>query len=558
MNFFKTLCKVILLLLPLDSLAQTYYIPQGSKSEIFLDKLEIKTRRQGLNSSYQKPLNARLMVQEVAASDSLLNLNNQQYTKLTEIDKKNLHEFLQEYQAYGLSDSSVINKKNNYNLIEVNKSNLYLAINPAIQYRHGFESINPKQQFLVSAGINSRAIIGKKIGVQLFLTSNQERNPYYVRQFTNKYRAIPGFSNYTLKDSTTVNYIDFRGSMNFTLAKLIDVQFGYDRNFIGNGMRSLMLSDFSGNSLFLKLNTRLWKFNFENLYMQLTPQYGIINESNKKKYLRINTLSINATKWLNVGIFDAVVFGREKQFELNYIQPFTFLRAMEQQSGSPDNALVGLNFKANIKQRYQVYGQLVLDEFKLSEIKANNGWWANKYGYQLGLKYIDAFNIKNMDVQLESNRSRPFMYTHYDSVSNYSNNNIALAHPLGAGFQEYILVVRYQPIQKLFLEGKLIYYYQGQDIAGRNFGNNILIDYRNRYKDPITGIEKNYGYEIGSGNKATCTFISANASYELRNNLFLDASIAVRNYKLVIGAAENTTMYSFGFRWNINKRTFEF
>ena len=113
MNFFKTLCKVILLLLPLDSLAQTYYIPQGSKSEIFLDKLEIKTRRQGLNSSYQKPLNARLMVQEVAASDSLLNLNNQQYTKLTEIDKKNLHEFLQEYQAYGLSNSSVINKKNN-------------------------------------------------------------------------------------------------------------------------------------------------------------------------------------------------------------------------------------------------------------------------------------------------------------------------------------------------------------------------------------------------------------------------------------------------------------
>jgi perosamine synthetase len=45
---------------------------------------------------------------------------------------------------------------------------------------------------------------------------------------------------------------------------------------------------------------------------------------------------------------------------------------------------------------------------------------------------------------------------------------------------------------------------------------------------------------------------------ELKNNLFLDVSIAIRNYKLVIGAAENTTMYSFGFRWNINKRTFEF
>lgn len=558
MHIFKTLCKAILLLIPLHSLSQTYYIPQGSKSEFFLDRLEIKTRREGLNSSYQKPFNSKLMVQEVAASDSLLKLKNEQYTVLTEIDKKNLQEFLKEYQAYGLGNNFAVDKKNNYHLIETKKSNLYLAINPAIQYRQGFESINPKQQFLVSAGISSQAIIAKKIGVQLFLTTNQERNPYYVRQFTNKYRAIPGFSNYTAKDSTTVNYIDFRGSMNFTLAKMVDVQFGYDRNFIGNGMRSLMLSDFSGNSLFLKLNTRLWKFNFENLYMQLTPQFGIVNESNKKKYLRINTLSINATKWLNIGIFDAVVFGREKQFELNYIQPFTFLRAMEQQSGSPDNALVGLNFKANIKQHFQVYGQLVLDEFKLSEIKANSGWWANKYGYQLGVKYIDAFNIKNLDVQLESNRSRPFMYTHYDSVSNYSNNNIALAHPLGAGFQEYILAVRYQPIQKLFLEGKLMYYYQGQDTVGRNFGNNILIDYRNRYKDPITGVEKNYGYEIGAGNKATCTFISVNASYELKNNLFIDASIAVRNYKLVIGTAENTTMYSLGFRWNINKRTFEF
>jgi hypothetical protein len=58
--------------------------------------------------------------------------------------------------------------------------------------------------------------------------------------------------------------------------------------------------------------------------MQLTPQFGIVNNASAKKYLRINTLSINATNWLNIGIFDAVVFGRQNQFELNYLQPFTF------------------------------------------------------------------------------------------------------------------------------------------------------------------------------------------------------------------------------------------
>ena len=51
--------------------------------------------------------------------------------------------------------------------------------------------------------------------------------------------------------------------------KYIDVAFGYDKNFIGNGYRSLFLSDFGNNNLFLKLNTRIWKFNYQNLFMEL-------------------------------------------------------------------------------------------------------------------------------------------------------------------------------------------------------------------------------------------------------------------------------------------------
>ena len=55
-------------------------------------------------------------------------------------------------------------------------------------------------------------------------------------------------------------------------AKYLDFQFGYDKNFIGNGYRSLFLSDFGNSYLFLKINTRIWKFNYLNLFMELTPQ----------------------------------------------------------------------------------------------------------------------------------------------------------------------------------------------------------------------------------------------------------------------------------------------
>lgn len=550
MQSIKSIFTFFLILFAFIAQSQTSYTQLGDKEYHLLDRLEIKSRQEALNSSYLKPYNIKLLVKEVEKIDSLQRNQNNIVSYIKPIDRYNITRFLMAHKEYTSSSSSFNNKKSPGNLIEINKPKFFMAINPALQYQQGFETDDTQGLYLMSGGLTARGLIHKKFAFNIYATGNRERTPLFVRNFTQKFHAVPGFSNYNITDSNAVQYFDVRASAQWNVAKFIDMQVGYDRNFIGNGYRSLFLSDFSGNSLFFKINTRLWKFNFENLYMQLTPQFGITGKADYKKYLRINTLSINATNWLNIGIFDAVVLGREKQFELNYILPFTFLRAMEQQSGSPDNALLGMNVKANINKRVQVYGQLLLDEFLLKEIKANSGWWANKYGYQIGVKYLDAFGVKNLDLQLESNRTRPFTYTHYDSVSNYSNNNMGLAHPLGAGFQEFIAIARYQPLKKLFLQGKIMYYKQGQDTAGINFGNNILIDYRNR--------PTNYGWKIGAGNEATCFYAETNAAYEVKENLFLDAGIILRNYALASGASQNTAIFNLGFRWNITKRTFDF
>ncbi len=530
--------------------AQTSYSPLGHKEYSVLERLEIKSKLPLFGASLLKPNNIKLLVGEVETIDSLQRNNNRIAASLSKVDKYNITRFLMAHKEYTSPTSSFNNKKSSFNIIEVNKPKFYLTINPAVKFNYGIETKDKQSLYNLSAGLDMKGLIAKKIAFNIYVTGNKERTPYYVRQYTAKYKAVPGFSNYNFTDSNAVQYFDVRASAQWTLAKFMDMQVGYDRNFIGNGMRSLFLSDFSGNSLFFKSNIRLWKLNFESLYMQLTPQFGITAKADFKKYLRINTLSIDATNWLNIGIFDAVVFGRKNQFELNYLLPFTFLRAMEQQSGSPDNALMGLNVKANLKNKIQLYGQILLDEFLLGEIKANRGWWANKFGYQFGIKYLDALKIKNLDIQIEANRARPFTYTHFDSVSNYSNNNMPLAHPLGAGFQEYIFAAKYQPLNKLFFDTKLIYYYQGQDTAGINFGTNILRDYRDRLT--------NYGWKIGTGNKATCIYFNTNVAYEFKENLFVDAGFTIRNYKLATGGANNTVIFNVGFRWNIVRRNFDF
>src|SRR4029078_4194699 len=168
---------------------------------------------------------------------------------------------------------------------------------------------------------------------------------------------------------------------------------GYDKNFIGNGYRSLFLSDHGNSNLFFKINTRIWRLNYQNLFMELMPQFkkGGVDTLLDRKYAAMHHLDMNVTKWLNIGLFEGVIFGRKNHFDFQYLNPVIFYRHIEGTIGSPDNAVAGLDFKANIAHTAQLYGQLMLDEFQLSELKRNRGYWANKFGVQLGLKYVDAF-----------------------------------------------------------------------------------------------------------------------------------------------------------------------
>jgi hypothetical protein len=265
-------------------------------------------------------------------------------------------------------------------------------------------------------------------------------------------------------------------------------------------------------------------------------------------------LDVALTKRLNVGLFEGVIFGRRDRFDFGYLNPIIFYRSIEQQNGSFDNSVAGLDAKYNLPQRIQLYGQLALDEFLLSEIKKNRGWWANKWGIQVGAKYVDAFGIKNLDLQLEHNRVRPFTYSHRDSVANYTHYNQPLAHPMGANLSEFIGIARYQPVIKWTVTAKLIYYTQGRDSSSRSFGSNIFLPNPPPYRIG------DFGYDIGSGWKTNVLYASLLVSYELRENLFIEFNVVGRKQETKTPpiTSDNTSILSFGVRWNMHRRDFEF
>jgi hypothetical protein len=540
--------------------AQSTYLPQGDKANIILERMEILVQKDSiLNFSKTKPFNRSHLVKGMMSFKE-----NHPGVALSKVDEYNLHrvylnniEYLPEELRNSIKSKKAIGRfyRTPANLYEVHVKDFDLVINPIIQFQYMKESDNDESLFLNSRGVGIRGRIANKIGFAASIIDNQERDPLYVQAWEDKYQSVPGAGYYKNFKGTGFDFFDARGYFTFNVTKYIDVAFGYDRNFIGNGYRSLFLSDFSNNTLFLKLNTRIWKFNYQNLFMELqqTEPRGP-DRLLRKKYAVFHHLDVNVTKKLNIGLFEGIMFGRSNRFEFGYLNPVIFYRSVEQQNGSFDNSVAGIDFKLNTLKQVQLYGQFLLDEFNLKEIKKNDGWWANKWGLQLGAKYVNAFGLKNLDLQLEHNRVRPFTYSHRDSIANYTHYNQPLAHPLGANFSEMIAIARYQPAPKWTIIGKIMYWKQGLDTGSRNFGGNIFLPNvpPNRQGD--------YGYEIVSGIESKTTFASLLLSYELKENLFIEASATKRKFDVASNTAlsTNTTVISFGLRWNMYRRAFEF
>jgi hypothetical protein len=213
--------------------------------------------------------------------------------------------------------------------------------------------------------------------------------------------------------------------------------------------------------------------------------------------------------------------------------------------------MLGFDFKANAGHQGQFYGQFLLDEFVLKEIRAGNGWWGNKFGIQLGAKYIDAFEVKNLDLQGEVNIVRPFTYSHFDSTANYTHYNQPLANPFGANFYEIVGIIRYQPLPRWTAEFKTIYWKQGLDSANSNLGWDI-------FKMNSTRSHGDYGYTFLGGIRTSGVNASALISYEWKENLFFDGTVLYRHWKPQGFSAENTFMFMLGVRLNMFKRQYDY
>jgi hypothetical protein len=279
---------------------------------------------------------------------------------------------------------------------------------------------------------------------------------------------------------------------------------------------------------------------------------------------------LNATKRFSLSLYEAVVWRMNHApgssgFDVNYLNPIAMLRPIEFSVNSPDNVLVGINTKYKLPFSSYLYGQIILDEFSLTDLRQDNGFWANKYGYQLGFKMFDAFKIESLTLQTEYNLVRPYTYAHHNPEQNYAHYNQTLAHPLGANFFEMLFLANYK-WKRFTINGKLIFSKYGGKIKDdpTSYGNDLFMSTGNYASEEGlvgmgSGRPSDIGIDMYQGNLTEISYSSLNVSYVVNPKINLKINIGITIRDEVNEEAEiQTNFINFGLVTDLSNHYYDF
>jgi hypothetical protein len=441
-------------------------------------------------------------------------------------------------------------------LLQVAQDDYFLYLDPVFEFSAGKDQEYDRTIYANTRGVQVGGFIGERFSFNANFYENQAHFANYLDSNVNITRVVPGQGR-VKQVGEMYDYSFATGTIQFELNKHFTFQFGQDKNFVGEGYRSLLLSDNAFSYPFFKIVTEVWKIQYTNLFtvmQDLSNDNPSDDEPFLKKYTSMHFLDFNIGKHASIGIFEAVVWYADslgaRGFDLSYMNPFIFYRPVEFSIGSPDNVLLGINAKVKLNSKNQLYGQFMLDEFVLDEVRAGNGWWGNKQGVQLGVKSFDVLGVKNLQLQVELNYVRPYTYQHRTTQGNYGHYRAALAHPLGANFTEVIAIARYK-INNFDFRFKGSYAEVGYDSSGLNFGQNIYESYDTRVSD--------YNNETGQGLTTKLIWVQFTANYLLnqKTRMSIFADVSMRNTSNSLSDV-STMIVQGGIRTRLFNRYYDF
>jgi hypothetical protein len=357
--------------------------------------------------------------------------------------------------------------------LEFKGKNYYLTISPTFDFSVGkdFSDTTKRLLFQNTRGFHIEGDLFKNFSFSTSLYENQSRNPWYQTNYFNaigesyvkhsdstyytQNAVIPGLGRTKPFKNGGFDYAFAMGDISYQPIKVLTLSAGNTRKFVGDGYRSILLSDNSFSAPFFQVNYRFlprWEFVYmRSRLMNLLrrPASTTVEAYYDPKVLAVNYLSFQATKDLTISLFEGTVYSKGDSIVSKYASPWMYnpvpLVGAFVVKKNEANSIIGLNIGYTPISILRTYAQLAFNSRHYG------------YGAQLGLRVMEPFKISNLFIQLEGNHVSNKLYRSTNPRLNYSHFNLPLAIVKGEGFTEVLLRTSYE-WKRIYGDLKLNFY----------------------------------------------------------------------------------------------------
>lgn len=319
-----------------------------------------------LNAYYQNEVERQFL------TDSASTLSNAHLSMKPILDKRTNAENI--YQSQGKHYYWITQKIFKENFIVFEGADFWCSIDPILDLELGsdFSADSLERLYWNTRGIRIQGKFFDQVGFSTVIYENQAILPLYQRtyaddhgeffpnsiltQYQQNNAIIPGYAR--TKPFKTNGY-DFgfaEGYVHYSPSKHFNIQLGNGNHFIGNGYRSLLLSDFTTNYPFLKLETNLWedRIQYNTIYALHQNPYRLVlyttpEATYERKIGTYHYLDFAISKNLQIGLFEGnqwrlVDSLGSHQPNYLFLNPVPFVSSLIKQNDSTGfSSIMGIN-----------------------------------------------------------------------------------------------------------------------------------------------------------------------------------------------------------------------
>ncbi|MDH7514313.1 MAG: hypothetical protein QHI48_00355 [Bacteroidota bacterium] len=447
MNLRRAVLITLFVLLPGTARTQMEHVPANHPVYDFLDRMHVKQIVTGYSRTIL-PLERRAITSFLRQIDTRID-------ELEEGEKSLLlryrNEFIEEEE--GNQRAAVLFRDGTKGILsddekylytwasEDHNSRLYIEALGSIEYRFFVNKKKSSNVFMGRVGGRIRGTFGGVLG--------------YGMQATNG--TLSGDTSYARKDpflKQAVNFADW-GNAFFDLSEG-HLSHGWSWGALSLSRERIMVGNSPWSKTIISDRARVFDafrfdvftsdFRFTYIHGFLMGEKELVENARPHypgKYLVYHRAEMDLFQFLRVGLFESVIYS-QRSLDPAYLLPVNFFKSVEHATGDRDNPMLGIEMQSLCLKGTEFYGSWLIDDIDFGKI--GNGWWGNKFIWQIGVLNDDLFT--DTRIGMEYTRIEPYVYSHIFRNNDYTMNGVALGLDLPPNSDRIRCSISWKPSTK--------------------------------------------------------------------------------------------------------------